>query len=510
MYTKDEQNSFCDAENVRTSAETTEYLEEYVTDTVSDSLSRVLTVTRYEKVYEDSTISVAQTETGNASTDKTQGERTAYTLATGDETQYIYGNGLISERQADLTLYHHYNNLGSIVKLTDAKGNVVASYTYGAYGELLSGDRSLTRFLYNGQCGVMTEDNGLYYMRQRYYNPEIKRFVNQDVVRGELTNSQSLNRYSYVQGNPVSFIDPFGLSPIQTLYANHNFDHIVLAMAGGIPFVGAIPCAINSYIYWKVEGDETKGLMWACFAGAQVFAPFAGTMIISSACMVGAGFFCYCDGYDEMNSSVENFFDKCLEAGKSPLQMELSDYAEAAGSTLQCFAGGLMMMTGSLAMVDAIHELQAAAQMRSAVTEYTNAAEAEVVTVGGEATGASVSEGTTALAVYDPEFAARQLLVDGETSEEQLRSIIPQGIPNTFVPTETISEGYKYNFKINGKKIEIKWHSEDLNAASNYPGSNSGSGWTAQIKIGNKLLGQDGNFYRKARNVTHIPLKGGE
>lgn len=46
----------------------------------------------------------------------------------------------------------------------------------------------------------VTDDNGLYYMRQRYYNTEIKRFINQDVVRGSLTNSQSLNRYSYVQG----------------------------------------------------------------------------------------------------------------------------------------------------------------------------------------------------------------------------------------------------------------------------------------------------------------------
>ena len=101
-------------------------------------------------------------------------------------------------------------------------------------------------------------------------------------------------------------------------------------------------------------------------------------------------------------------------------------------------------------------------------------------------------------------------MVGGETSEELLRSIIPKGTPNTFVPTKTIRAGYKYKFNINGKTMEIKWHSEDLNAAIQYPGSNSGAGWTAQIKVGNKLLGQDGMFYRRARNSTHIPLKGGE
>ncbi|GAC44187.1 Rhs family protein, partial [Paenibacillus popilliae ATCC 14706] len=41
-------------------------------------------------------------------------------------------------------------------------------------------------FLYNGRDGVMTDPNGLYYMRARYYNPEIKRFVNRDIVAGNL------------------------------------------------------------------------------------------------------------------------------------------------------------------------------------------------------------------------------------------------------------------------------------------------------------------------------------
>ena len=58
----------------------------------------------------------------------------------------------------------------------------------------------------------MTDSNGLYYMRARYYNPEIKRFINQDVLLGSISSGQSLNRYAYVNGNPVSYIDPFGLS----------------------------------------------------------------------------------------------------------------------------------------------------------------------------------------------------------------------------------------------------------------------------------------------------------
>ena len=58
----------------------------------------------------------------------------------------------------------------------------------------------------------MTDDNGLIYMRARYYSPQMRRFVNADIVAGQLSNAITLNRFAYANGNPVSFIDPFGLS----------------------------------------------------------------------------------------------------------------------------------------------------------------------------------------------------------------------------------------------------------------------------------------------------------
>ena len=69
------------------------------------------------------------------------------------------------------------------------------------------------QYLYNGQYGVKTDRDGLYYMRARYYDQDIKRFINRDVLSGDIGNSQSLNRFCYVQGNPVSLTDPFGLCP---------------------------------------------------------------------------------------------------------------------------------------------------------------------------------------------------------------------------------------------------------------------------------------------------------
>ena len=109
-------------------------------------------------------------------------------------------------------LTYHFNNVGSTMAVTDKAGNISAKYNYSPYGELIEGEYDNNiQFLYNGQYGVATDGNGLYYMRARYYNVDIKRFINQDVLTGTLERISSLNRYSYVEGNPVSYLDPFGL-----------------------------------------------------------------------------------------------------------------------------------------------------------------------------------------------------------------------------------------------------------------------------------------------------------
>ena len=58
----------------------------------------------------------------------------------------------------------------------------------------------------------MTDSNGLLYMRARYYSPELRRFINADILMGDINNSTTLNLYAYANRNPISNIDPFGLA----------------------------------------------------------------------------------------------------------------------------------------------------------------------------------------------------------------------------------------------------------------------------------------------------------
>ena len=49
-------------------------------------------------------------------------------------------------------------------------------------------------------------------MRARYYSPDMRRFINADIVAGTITNAVTLNRYAYANANPAMNIDPLGLS----------------------------------------------------------------------------------------------------------------------------------------------------------------------------------------------------------------------------------------------------------------------------------------------------------
>ena len=131
----------------------------------------------------------------------------------GVVTKYVYGRGLIGEETNGIFKTYHFDYRGSTVAITDINGNVTDRFEYDTYGKLTSRTgNSDVIFLYNGRDGVVTDANGLIYMRARYYSPELRRFVNADILAGRIDNAVTLNRYAYANGNPVSMIDPRGLS----------------------------------------------------------------------------------------------------------------------------------------------------------------------------------------------------------------------------------------------------------------------------------------------------------
>ena len=191
-----------------------------------------------------------------------------------------------------------YSTYGELYDIKDGNGNslgnIAASegYTYAEMAHALG-----MEYLYNGQYGVSTDMDGLYYMRARYYDQSIKRFINRDVLSGDIGNSQSLNRFSYVQGNPVSLTDPFGLCPdgnsaeslAQQTASSLGFFSLAME-GGGIDWSDLGHTALDLIgIVW--DGADIINAVWYGLEGNYAMAavsaicalPFVGSLVGGSA-----------------------------------------------------------------------------------------------------------------------------------------------------------------------------------------------------------------------------------
>ena len=121
------------------------------------------------------------------------------------------------------TYYYVFNGQGDVIGITDGYGNMLARYTYDAWGKPLtitdgagadvSGNAShianVNPFRYRGY--YYDKESGLYYVGSRYYDPQTGRFINAD---GYVSTGQGLtgnNMFAYCGNDPINRSDPSGL-----------------------------------------------------------------------------------------------------------------------------------------------------------------------------------------------------------------------------------------------------------------------------------------------------------
>jgi len=95
--------------------------------------------------------------------------------------------------------------------VVDASGSIVASYTYDAWGRLLSASgamASINPIRYRGY--YYDTETGLYYLQSRYYDPEVCRFINADAYASTGQGILGCNMFAYCGNNPVRSLDTSG------------------------------------------------------------------------------------------------------------------------------------------------------------------------------------------------------------------------------------------------------------------------------------------------------------
>ncbi|MGD9909836.1 MAG: RHS repeat-associated core domain-containing protein [Candidatus Izemoplasmatales bacterium] len=112
------------------------------------------------------------------------------------------------------------NQFGDITHIITTSGTVAVEYKYDAFGNVVKviGDAYIANansFRYRSY--KYDTETSFYYLKTRYYNPEISRFINSDGLLGRDTSLKSTNMYAYCENNPIAYVDPEGESILLTL-----------------------------------------------------------------------------------------------------------------------------------------------------------------------------------------------------------------------------------------------------------------------------------------------------
>ena len=116
----------------------------------------------------------------------------------------------------DGEIYYYVTNLqGDVISILNSSRMPVVQYTYNAWGQVMEVTGSMANTLgqqnplrYRGY--VYDTETALYYLQSRYYDPEMGRFINADVLASSGQGILGYNMFAYCGNNPITRADDTG------------------------------------------------------------------------------------------------------------------------------------------------------------------------------------------------------------------------------------------------------------------------------------------------------------
>lgn len=138
---------------------------------------------------------------------------------------YYDNNGRLNSMSYMGENYYYVTNIqGDITKIINSSGNTIVNYSYDAWGKILSitdaNGKEITSslhvalinpFRYRGY--IYDDETGFYYLKSRYYDPLIGRFINADnpsILKNTQNTLFGSNLFAYCNNNPITYVDDTG------------------------------------------------------------------------------------------------------------------------------------------------------------------------------------------------------------------------------------------------------------------------------------------------------------
>lgn len=193
--------------------------------------------------------------------------------------EFLYDHtGVFAVKYNNATYFYRKNAQQDVIALLDSNGSVVVKYKYDAWGkcevDAITTNTELANFNpFRYRSYYFDTETGFYFLKTRYYDPEIGRFMTiDDISYLDPDSINGLNLYAYCENNPVIGYDPNGTFALTTF---------LICLAIGAVIGGVL----GGYTAYSNEQDILTGVFTGALLGAAVGAVIGigGTAVLSEA-----------------------------------------------------------------------------------------------------------------------------------------------------------------------------------------------------------------------------------